>query len=407
MLVALAKIGSPEMVGQFALGLAITAPVMMFASLKLRLVQATDAKGEYSFGDYLSLRLITTTLGLLVIVGIALIVDYDYETSLVILTLGVAKAFESISDVFYGLFQRQEQMDRIAKSLMIKGPLSLIALSIGVYLTGSVFGGTMGLVAIWVLVLFTYDVRSGALMLKSMALSGSAVSQPSFQAAALRPRWDLRTLAKLAWFVLPLGFVTLLDSLLVNIPRYFIEMHLGAYTLGIFAALASFERVGKLVVHALGRSVSPQLSQYYVARNIVAFRTLLLKIAGVGALMCGAAVVITRIAGDEILTLFYRPEYARQDVFVWLMAAAGIGYVAALLIYGVTAARHFRVQTFLYTFITTITVLFCILLIPSRGLHGAAMVFMIARCVELAGVLVILYICCTRSKEKRREEKQE
>ena len=62
MLIILAKLGSAEMVGQFALGLAITAPIIMFADLNLRHVQATDAQEEYHFRDYLGLRLITTSL---------------------------------------------------------------------------------------------------------------------------------------------------------------------------------------------------------------------------------------------------------------------------------------------------------------------------------------------------------
>src|SRR5271157_5932336 len=54
MLMVLAKLGSPEMVGQFALGLAVTTPIIMFANLQLRGVQATDARREYRFGHYLA-----------------------------------------------------------------------------------------------------------------------------------------------------------------------------------------------------------------------------------------------------------------------------------------------------------------------------------------------------------------
>ena len=42
-LVVLAKLGTPETVGQIALALAICAPVIMFANLQLRSVQATIA----------------------------------------------------------------------------------------------------------------------------------------------------------------------------------------------------------------------------------------------------------------------------------------------------------------------------------------------------------------------------
>src|SRR5262245_13252375 len=47
MLIVLAKLGTPAMVGEFSLGLAICAPIFMLSNLNLRGVQATDARGEY------------------------------------------------------------------------------------------------------------------------------------------------------------------------------------------------------------------------------------------------------------------------------------------------------------------------------------------------------------------------
>lgn len=104
MLMALAKLGSPAMVGMFALGLAITAPVFMFANLHLRTIQATDARQQYQFRDYLSVRLATTALALLVVAAIVVLVGYAWETTAVILAVGCAKACESISDIFMGCF---------------------------------------------------------------------------------------------------------------------------------------------------------------------------------------------------------------------------------------------------------------------------------------------------------------
>ena len=59
-LVAIAKLGTPAMVGQFALGLAVAAPVFMLTSLQLRVVLATDARNEYRLGHYLAPRLLGT-----------------------------------------------------------------------------------------------------------------------------------------------------------------------------------------------------------------------------------------------------------------------------------------------------------------------------------------------------------
>ena len=71
MLVVLAKLGSAEMMGQFALGFAVSAPLSP-REHDLRDVLVTDVrKGDHRFGDYLALRLITALAGLLVTAGVA------------------------------------------------------------------------------------------------------------------------------------------------------------------------------------------------------------------------------------------------------------------------------------------------------------------------------------------------
>src|SRR5690349_12465381 len=64
MLVAFAKLGQAQMVGEYGLGLAITAPVFMFANLQLGSVLATDAAGASAFADYFGARATTTVAAL-------------------------------------------------------------------------------------------------------------------------------------------------------------------------------------------------------------------------------------------------------------------------------------------------------------------------------------------------------
>lgn len=398
MLVVLAKLGSPEMVGQFTLGLAVTAPVIMFTNLQLRGIQATDAKGDYVFSDYLGLRLIGTGLALLIIAGITLKTGYRWETSLVILAIALAKAFESISDVFYGLIQQHERMDRIAIALMIKGPLSLLLLGIGVSVTGSVVGGAIGLAVAWGLVLFGWEIRNGRLILNNSSHGREpedllvADAEPAKTKNPLYPRWHRTTLSKLVWLALPLGFVMMLISLNTNIPRYFIARYLGERELGIFAAMSYLMVVGQMVVSALAESASPRLAKYYAAGNSTAFGTLLLKLVGVGLMLGAGGVFVAVVAGREILTLLYKPEYAeRADLFAWLMVAAGMGYVSSFLGYGMTAARYFRVQMPLFVLVTGSCAIACFWLIPTQGVRGAAIALIVGAIVQVSitvGVLI-------------------
>jgi O-antigen/teichoic acid export membrane protein len=383
MTIVLAKLGSPEHLGQFALGLATTAPIFMFASLRLRDVQATDAKEEYLFGDYFALRLITTVLSLLVVVGIIFVSGFHREMALIILATGIPKAIENISDAFYGLFMRVERLDRIAKSLMIKGPLSLLGLGISFYLTNSVFWGVIGLATARAVIMLSYDLRNA---IQTLNPSSKLISN-FIPKEWPRPRWDARILGRLAWLSLPLGFVTMLISFSSNIPRYFIEGHLGSYQLGIFAAIASFQKVAPTVVQALGRSASPRLAKYYATNKAGAFQKLTLRLIAIGVLLGGAGVSVALVLGRQILTLFYGPAYALPKLFGLLMLAAGVDYIATMLLFVITSARYFKIQLPLQLLTTGAVALACYRLIPSAGLSGAAMALIIGNLCRAGGSL--------------------
>ena len=202
--------------------------------------------------------------------------------------VGVAKAFESISDVFYGLLLQRERMDRIAKSMILKGSLALLALGLAVYFTDSLVWGVVGIGLAWALVLFGFDLRSGALVLSRAAphtLSGSMIWKTRRAFLLLRPRWAIGTLRRLTLLALPLGLVMALANLNLNIPRYFIEQYLGERELGIFAAMSYVTVAGMLMATAVGQAVMPRLAKYYAAHKHAEFHNLLLRLVIIGAVL--------------------------------------------------------------------------------------------------------------------------
>lgn len=384
MTIVLAKLGSPEHVGQFALGLATTAPIFMFATLRLRDVQATDTKQEYLFEDYFALRLTTTALALLVVLGVVAVSGFAWDTALVIVATGASKAVEAISDAFYGLFMQQERLDRIAKSMMMKGPLALAGMALTFYFTGSVFWGVVAVAGGRALILLSFDLRNVTASLNPSAKPFSRLVPRQYP----RPRWNWAALIKLTRLTLPLGFMTMLISFNSNIPRYFIEGNLGSYQLGIFAAVAAFQKAAPTVVQALGRSASPRLAKYYAAGKVKSFRKLGLRLIAIGVLLGAGGVVVALVAGRQILTFFYRPEYALPHLFALLMLGAGIDYLATMVLFIITSARYFSVQLPLQLLTTGSVALACFWLVPSLGLEGAALALIIGNIVRAGGSLL-------------------
>ncbi len=384
MVVALAKLGNPAMVGEFALALAIASPVMICAGLSsLRIVQATDAAGEYRFGDYLSLRLLTTGVALLAIVAILSFSSYGAQTSAVIMIVGVAKGFENISDVFSGFLQQHERMDRIAISAMIKGFLSLAAVAGGILWSGNLSVAVSGLALGWALTLLFYDAPASAALLRSSPVP----------LVALRPCWNSTALRALALLGLPVVVAAALVSLNSNIPRYFIQHSLGMASLGIFAALIYPMMAGTTVINALGQAAMPRLAQHFSAGNHSAFCSLLARLLSVAIAVGACGLFAIWLAGRPILSLLYKPEYAEYvTVFFWLGIGTVIFFVSGLLGYGMNAVRHFRAQLLVAVAVAIVTAAACAILIPRHHLIGAALAVTFGMiCQAVANAAVIAY----------------
>ncbi|MGC2109043.1 MAG: hypothetical protein WA655_05965, partial [Candidatus Korobacteraceae bacterium] len=159
MISGLAKLGSPAAVGQFALALAITAPVFMLTNLFLRGIQATDVRGDFVFSSYFTLRLIGTGAGLLIIACILALSHRSFATCGVVLFVGAAKAVESFTDVIAGLLQKHERLDQVAVSMILKGVCSLVAFSIVYLRWHSVMFASAALCLAWLVVFVAYDLQ--------------------------------------------------------------------------------------------------------------------------------------------------------------------------------------------------------------------------------------------------------
>ena len=107
--------------GEYAIAMALCAPLWAFVMLGLRGALVTDARHEYSFADYLAVRLIASGIGILGVAGIVLFGGYDARTTTAILLVVTARLLEGISDILRGRLQQQERMDRIAIALSIQG----------------------------------------------------------------------------------------------------------------------------------------------------------------------------------------------------------------------------------------------------------------------------------------------
>ena len=365
----LAKLGGRQMLGQYALAMALTAPVAMLAHLNLRAVLATDVEGRHRFNDYLAVRFGVSGLALAAMAALALTFGGSGEMAAVIFITGLAQTSETVSDAYYGAMQRRDEMDRIARSMIARGLLSAAAFGLVLWLSANLVYAVAAMAAGRLLVLLVYD--------RQQADAG----QDTTWAGA---RGILRQ-------ALPLGAVLMLVSLNTNLPRYAIERSWGVTELGAFAAVASFVTAGSTIVNALGQAATPRLARYASSRETGQFLRMVAKLAAMAFALGLAGLACSVVLGKWVLSLAYRPEYADYSgLLVGVMSAALLGYVAAALGYAVTAARAFDAQVPMFCAVALSSGCASWLLVPKFGLAGAAMAMAVAAAAQIVGQSYIL-----------------
>lgn len=381
-LLIVAKLCVMETLGQFVLAMASTGPLLTFSMLALRAVLVTDANREHRFSDYVWLRTGTSVAAVLAIGCMALLFPSADQGRLLV-AVGLAGSVDALSDILHGRLQQMERMDWVALVLMLKGSSVLTATSL--VLLG---GGTIAAAVLWGVV-----TRIAILVLleapRVIRCSRDEAREDPGRCRCVpdrRERTTLRRLASLAILTLPLGAVTMLVSLNINVPRYFVGHCVGARALAAFGAMTHVMFVGTTVVAAIGQASSPRLARYFAMGDFQGFRELLARLLGLGGVIGAAGVLMSVANGSALLGWVYTREYvAYADSFVWVMLAAAVSYCAALLGFAMTSVRCFKLQVPLHVSVIATATITSWLLIPRLGLQGAAISLLCTSAVQAIG----------------------
>lgn len=396
----IAKLGTPEIMGQYTLSLAICTPIVLLTNMQLRAVQATDANNSYRFGLFFGLRLLSSVLALFFIISAFALVNYKIETKWVILAVGLVRISESLSDIFYGYFQKSERLDKITISMANRGILTLVLFGSIFVATDSLYYAVLGILLINILNLVFIDFYNcSTLFLKNEQEERKGrVSIILELKKEFAPIFHFEKLKKLSMVSFPLGLASVVVALTNNTPRYIIENHLGDYDLGIFGALSYPMLAGVAVVHALAQSASPRLARFFCEGDMKKFKELVYKLFLIGLAVGGIGIFCAFFQGERILELLYSKEYAQyNDLFKSLMVVAGLSYVSMFLCYGLVAAKLYKQNLAVHLSAFVVTTISSVILIPKFQLTGAVISIGVGYfAINVASACILSFICKKR-----------
>ena len=350
-----------EDVGALALGLAVAAPIFLLLGLNLRVVRSTDAADDFTPREYLALRFSATSFALVVSCLVPILVPMLGPYIVLIAGISLAKAAESFVDLAIGRLQLDGRFRAICGLQLTRGIAALISFSAVYVYFGSLELAVFAWAGTWVLLLipvFGYLQVSGFVRADQSLMQNK--SEPSL------------TRMRALWFLaLPLGVAAVLDSLILNAPRYFLQAHLNAEAVGIFSAVAYIMFIGGVVVGAVGYVVTPRLAKIGFKdrrRFIIVWVKAVIMVSGIGL----AGVLGARVFGDQVLVMIYSSAldgFGEQlELMMW---AALFWYLAGIAGCALNALRQFQQNLLAFGFGALAGLALSAQLIPDLGIDGA------------------------------------
>ena len=108
---------SSESADLYSFAYAIANLLVIVAGFQVRDFQATDIKEKYSFDAYLTTRVLTNILMILILLGYLILNSSTHANFWIIFWVSFFRVSEALSDVFQGLFQQKERLDIAGQSL--------------------------------------------------------------------------------------------------------------------------------------------------------------------------------------------------------------------------------------------------------------------------------------------------
>lgn len=345
--------------GIFSLGYSTGCLFLAIGNYGMRNFQATDVKGVYSFSDYLSSRVITLTVMILVsavycIKGF-IIGGFSYEKSLIVFMICALKSIEAAEDVYYGMYQSQNRLDIASKALTVRYLISIVTMLVVLIVTRDLLIASC-------ITLLTSIVFAFLLIYITIG---------TFDREKFSAHWKQAwTLLKTTAGVFISGFLSLY---IVNAPKYAIDRYLPQEQQAYYGFLAMPVFVVSLLNTFLYQPILTSLAvEWSQGKKKVFINRIRRQIVFILFLTLGS-LIGSYFLGIPILSLFYGTDLSPYRIeLLILMFGGGALAITGFLTIIITIMRKQQDLILGYCLISIIAFFIVPIIVKYFGITGAA-----------------------------------
>lgn len=338
-----------------------------------RTYQVSDVKKEFSSGDYIVVRFISSLIVAVFSISFCILSGYDLIKTELIMVLVSFKILESIADSMYGVLQIHNRLYIAGISLTMKSVFSFMLFTLVDILTKNIIYGALSIFIVNIAVVIFYDipwmkhVESVGLTKKNIMQAGKIMKKTAE--------------------VFVVVFLTMFS---LNIPRYFLDKY-HYDQIGYFGIMAMPITLLTLFISFVLQPNVVNLSELLKKKKIKEFTKIVSKIDFITFTLGILFVVSSYLIGVWALNTVFGIDINnfRIDLTIMVIGAVANAFVS-IYVNLLIILRRFKGQFYTLLVTNILAVVLSIYLIDRLAMLGSVLVFMIISSLQ-AAILLFIY----------------
>lgn len=337
-----------------------------------RTYQVSDVKKEFSSGDYIVVRFISSLIVAVFSISFCILSGYDLIKTELIMVLVSFKILESIADSMYGVLQIHNRLYIVGISLTMKSVFGFMLFTLVDILTKNIIYGALSIFIVNIAVVIFYDipwmkhVESVGLTKKNIMQAGKIMKKTAE--------------------VFVVVFLTMFS---LNIPRYFLDKY-HYDQIGYFGIMAMPITLLTLFISFVLQPNVVNLSELLKKKKIKEFTNIVSKIDFITFTLGILFVVSSYLIGVWALNTVFGIDINnfRIDLTIMVIGAVANAFVS-IYVNLLIILRRFKGQFYTLLVTNILAVVLSIYLIDRLAMLGSVLVFMI---ISFLQAIILLFI---------------
>lgn len=337
-----------------------------------RTYQVSDVKKEFSSGDYIVVRFISSLIVAVFSISFCILNGYDLIKTELIMVLVSFKILESIADSMYGVLQIHNKLYIVGISLTMKSVFGFMLFTLVDILTKNIIYGALSIFLVNIAVVIFYDIP-WMKHVESVDLTKKNIMQA------------VKIMKKTAE-VFVIVFLTMFS---LNIPRYFLDKY-HYDQIGYFGIMAMPITLLTLFISFVLQPNVVNLSELLKKKKIKEFTKIVSKIDFITFTLGILFVVSSYLIGVWALNTVFGIDINnfRIDLTIMVIGAVANAFVS-IYVNLLIILRRFKGQFYTLLVTNILAVILSIYLIDRLAMLGSVLVFMI---ISFLQAIILLFI---------------